>query len=498
MGVDAPDFRAARVVLRRSMRAVALRAIDLGLMGAVVTAISAFDRRRGLYLRGRILTIRRRHDDHTDFWRAASLRYPSDRTFLRQGIHCALRAGRQAEAEAGMASLLAAPGLTAADSDFVLGLAFVHDRRGDRAGVRSLIRRFFKGLRSRPDRRIAALRLNGIIHTHFGRTADLDATATHERSHRRLARMIDRSVSQPAPRMLLQRVVKSEAMLAAKCPLVLFDTAVSRAQCIAFVRLVHARLAGGEPFSFVRIGDGEAACLPYEPYLSRLAGGDAMERERIWWGKTLSVAQRGRMSRLVSNAIWSADCIGIPTASRYLRELRPTANDWLDRNLTGRGLRAILYCVEHYEAFRGVGMPAPVFTSCHLHQDLERWEIYPELLAGKRDVVLVSCHPDLADFVQTRFGARVAASVILPPDRVSAPSLKHRADARSLPDILDRVAETLKHRSDGRLVLIGGGYLGKWLGDVARASGGIALDVGSVFDYWLGMATRSYLDLNPV
>jgi hypothetical protein len=51
---------------------------------------------------------------------------------------------------------------------------------------------------------------------------------------------------------------------------------------------------------------------------------------------------------------------------------------------------------------------------------------------------------------------------------------------------------------DGCLVLVGAGYLGKWLVDVARAQGGVALDVGSVFDYWLGLTTRSYLDLNPV
>jgi hypothetical protein len=49
----------------------------------------------------------------------------------------------------------------------------------------------------------------------------------------------------------------------------------------------------------------------------------------------------------------------------------------------------------------------------------------------------------------------------------------------------------------GRLVLVGAGYPGKWLVSEARRRGGIALDLGSIFDYWLGLNTRSYLDLDP-
>ena len=47
-----------------------------------------------------------------------------------------------------------------------------------------------------------------------------------------------------------------------------------------------------------------------------------------------------------------------------------------------------------------------------------------------------------------------------------------------------------------RLVLVGAGLLGKLLVSEARARGGIALDIGSIFDHWLGFRTRSYLDLN--
>jgi hypothetical protein len=499
MGVVTPSFRSIRGSFRRAMRSTAIRAIDFGVMETIARAISAFDRRRGLYLQGRIIGVARRRVDHTDFWQAASQRYPTDAAFLRQAIHSALRAGRLADAEAGMSSLLAARRTDAADGNFVLGLAYIYQQRGDHAAIRRLVRSFLKSLRSQPDRRVAGLRLSRLLLTFFARTRNPDVGAEHQRSHRQLATMIERAGMQPEPMALLQRVVRIEEGLAGQCPPALFDTDVSRSQCSAFVRLVRSRVVAGEPFSLVRIGDGEAACLPYEPDLRWLAEGDAIERERIWWGSPLTQAQRRRTTRLVLNATWSADCIGIPTVSRFLRELRLTENDRLDNGLTGRGLRSILYSVEHYKAFRGVDMSAPVFTSCHLHQDLERWDLYRELLEGKTEIVLVSCHSDLADLVGTKFGAKVAFSLILPPDRVSAPALKHGAsDARRLPDILDDVVGQVREVSRGRLVLVGAGYLGKWLVDVARAQGAVALDVGSVFDYWLGLNTRSYLDLNPL
>jgi hypothetical protein len=481
------------------IRSVVFRVIDLGLAEVAVRGISIFDRRRALYLQGRIMSVARRNADHSDFWRAASLRYPTDAKFVRQSLHAALLAGRLKEAEAGMASLLSVYKVRATDCNFVLGLVYIYERRGDHDAIRSLVRRFLKNLRGGPGYRLAALRLSRILLTHFVGIRRSDAKEEHERSHLQLARMLQRSSVQPASRVLLQRVLDAEEALAENNDLVLLDTDVSRTQCEAFVRLVQTKIARSEPFSMVRVGDGEAACLPYEPHLAWLARGDAIERETIWWGNALSPAQRTLMTRRVFNAIWGADCIGIPTASRFLRELRLGENDSLDRGLTGRGLRSILYSVEHRESFGGAGAPSSLFTSCHLHQDIERWQLYPALLEGKREIALVSCHSDLADLVGQKFGARVAGSLVLPPDRVSAPALKAGSyDPRRLPDILDETTDRMKDLPHGCLVLVGAGYLGKWLVDVARANGGIALDVGSVFDYWLGLTTRSYLDLNPV
>ncbi len=468
-------------------------------MDFAVRAISLLDRRRGLYLRGLAMGLEGRRADLADYWQDAALKFPSDAVFVRQAIHSALGAGRLADADREMTSLVRARATQVGDCRFVVGLANAYRQSGRQAALRRLVRAFLKSLQDSSQRRIATLKLSRVIFANFRRTPDPDVVREQARLRRQLGRMVERSIPSAGPRAILERVLTTEGALAGRASLTLFDTDVSQRQCRAFVHLVRIKLVSRSPFSLVRIGDGEAACLPYEPKLARLAKADSIDRERIWWGKPLTRSQRERLSRLVFNATWGADCIGIPTASRYLRELRLGENDNLDRGLTGRGLRAILYAVENCGVFCGPGTPLPAFTSCHIHQDLERWGLYDELLDGLNDVVLVSCHTDLADLMQTRFGTGIAANLILPPDRVSAPAMTDAPrDARRLPDILDEVVDRMRGIPRDKLVLVGAGYLGKWLVDVARAEGGIALDVGSVFDYWLGLNTRSYLDLIPI
>jgi hypothetical protein len=61
-----------------------------------------------------------------------------------------------------------------------------------------------------------------------------------------------------------------------------------------------------------------------------------------------------------------------------------------------------------------------------------------------------------------------------------------------LPEVLDDIIARLDGDLSGRLVIVGAGYAGKCIVDAARQRGGVALDLGSVLDYWLGVATRSY------
>jgi hypothetical protein len=335
--------------------------------------------------------------------------------------------------------------------------------------------------------------MSRIIFAHFSRKA---AGGSPRPGQGPFLRMVARSGIKSEPKKLLLRAASCEEQLKRAFPGCFFDTDISAAQCRRFVSLVRNRLLLRQPFAFVRAGDGEAACLSYEPGLASHAKADARERERIWWGRPLTPALRERIAPAVARAIWDADCIGIPTVARFLRELRLDRADALESSLTGRGLRSLLYCSERFSDLRSPGLPDPIFASCHLHQDLAIWNCYEELLDGVRDVVFISCHAELADLARERFGVSVAASVVVPADKVSGPFVAGPAsESANLPTLLDSVIDKIGDLPRGRLVLIGAGYPGKILVSIARERGGIALDLGSIFDYWLGLRTRSYLDL---
>lgn len=484
------------ITIRRHARKAVLLLICSGVATKAASIAGVLGGPRSTNLRGWLASIADRHGDHTDFWIAAARRFPSDARFIRNAVHAALRAGRTADAEAGFARLLESGNATATDSRFVVGLSNGDVRRGQYSRIRDRVRNFLAALRSGSHRRIAAVRLNRIIYAHFPRRARCAADTGALRA--RFVAMLTRSGVAQAPRSLLMRVALREAWLESEYPGSLFYTDVVQAQRDRFVSLVRQKLAHGEPYSFQRVGDGEAACLPYEPRLARHAAADARDRERIWWGEPLDRRIRAVLAPRVARAMWDADCIGLPTIGRYLRELNLFGEDSLEASLTGRGLRSVLYCSERLSQLRSPGLPPPILVSCHLHQDLALWDSYGALLDGTKELVLISCHPDLADWMGARFGVRIAGNVVLPPDRVSGPLLKRRIpESRTLPQILDEVVDELGDLPRGRLVLVGAGYPGKWLASVARQRGGVVLDLGSVFDYWLGLNSRSYLDLDP-
>lgn len=489
-----PGLLRLDIELVRAVRKMARGVIRLGLAGPVARAWLLFDRRRGIRFHGWLASVTQRHQDHTDFWDRASKQYPADENFQRNKVHAALRAGRIAEAESALMHLIASRKARLSDSRFVVGLCNVDARRGTSVQARLRMRRFLVALQGRRDYRLAAVRLSRTIFAHFPRqAARFDAAILRKR----FLTMLERSAACSEPAKLLRRAVDVEQMLEDRYHCLL-HTDVLPQQRQEFVSMVRGRLFAREAFSFVRIGDGEAACLPYEPGLARHALADAKDRERIWWGRPMDGLVRARFAPRIARAIWDADCIGIPTSARFLREVNLQKEDTLEHSLTGRGLRSVLHCLERVPQLRSAQCAAPSFVSCHLHQDLALWNCYGALLDSIGEIVLISCHPGLGDWVRRAFGVTIAGSIVLPPDRVSAPLLRrHSGESRSLPEILPAVLDQMGDLPRGRLVLVGAGYPGKLLVSEARNRGGVALDVGSIFDYWLGLNTRSYLDLDP-
>ncbi|HVV64363.1 MAG TPA: tetratricopeptide repeat protein, partial [Rhizomicrobium sp.] len=453
---------------------------------ALVARLRQSDPLNAILVEGRMLAAREPHGTHLAFWRDAHGRFPQDVEFVRSYLHAALRDGALDDARAALDALLAAGLARASDVNFVIGLVNVLEARGRDSEVRAVARDFLKRFRGSADYRRVSLKLSRIIFRRFSHPERLALS-------KNTLRMAERTPTDATVRGLF--AFAASALERAKCERRLLDTDVSEAQCRAFVEEAKARLKAGAPWSFIRVNDGEANALPYEPRLEAHREADAAEREHVWWGRTLPAEERRSLDARVLSAMRAADCLGAPTLARVLREVRLDRPDDFSRGRTRRGLRAALKAIDEGGALDGAG--ARMLTSALLQFDLERWGLYEELFRGADGMILVSCHARLAAAMSARFGVAVERSILTPPRHASLSAFGMEMGPKILPQVLDSVIAELDGDLGGRMVVVGAGYAGKCVVEAARQRGAVALDLGSILDYWVGSATRSYQTAGP-
>ncbi len=451
--------------------------------------VSLYD---SLRLEGQILAKRQPYRDHTDFWKRASAQSPDNVDLTRKLLHAALWARRQEDARTAFERLLIQRQLRASDADYVLGLCLA-DLENDRMPTaRALIRAFLAGLQKQPDCRAAALRLHRLILACFPRRNG--AAAVVSRNTGLFVKMIRNARLSSGASEPLEKVADVEQTLAQSGARCFFDSDIDPDACRAFVQLVRDHLVRKQPFSFVRLGDGEANAFQQGSTFAGLLDADAAERERVWWGRTLEPPARADLAERVRTAALEAKALGLPTRELFLRNVRLDAGPPLSAGRSGRGLLVILEALQT-ESMTG-RFSGKVLTSAHLPHDLQRWNLYPELLKDVGEIVLVSCHPKLPEAVTLRFATRTAKHILVPPgDAMREMRRRSLQPADMPPESLNRALDELGNWPENRLVLVGAGYAGKAITAEAARRGGIALDLGSIFDRWLGAHTRSYQDL---
>jgi tetratricopeptide (TPR) repeat protein len=483
-GIRSRHAEKAKALVRRGADCLAGNRLDEAL--AVSEKLRHLDLYESWRLKGQATTRLRPHDHLTEFWRSASAEVPRSGGFMRRYLDSALSARRLDEAEAAMARLTRSGKVHAPDADYAIGLANLCLAAGNTEGARESISRFIAAMRGRNDYAAAELRLSRMLSSLF---PEQQIGSPRQQI---LARLKAAAIPEPAAQ-IIGRVAELEQWLERGAKHCLFDTDVSKAQCEAFVTVVRERLAQGTPFSFIRLGDGESNAIGYPLPLAEFFEKDALERETIWWGTPLSLEPRVRLVHRVSEAIRDADALGTPTLARILRDVRMDVPQEFSATRAGRGVQAVMDALSQPTGFRAFG--EGILTSAHLHQDLERWRLYPALLKSGDEAVVVSCHPRLPQLLQERFGLTVLRHILIPPRHYSRGAFEASDLSGALPDHIVRALAEMEHAPKGRLVLIGAGYAGKIIIGEAKKRGGIALDLGSIFDHWMGARTRSYQDI---
>jgi len=222
-------------------------------------------------------------------------------------------------------------------------------------------------------------------------------------------------------------------------------------------------LKEGIPQSILRVGDGEKMILNgVENYPDMCAimekfVGYVPDRKKM-----MAVRER------LIDALAHCDIIGVPVNNRFLNDpnshwsqVIPVLNKYVKVN-------AILSDIDFHSRFLD-----------------NNW--YDELFKSVDEVYYISCR-NISEALLIRYpNLKTVGCYHVAPEMKFSPEykgVKHLDDIDNVKNWID--SQDLK----GKLCLFGAGAIGKIYGNWMRDKGGIAVDIGSVFDHWYGLRTR--------
>jgi hypothetical protein len=223
------------------------------------------------------------------------------------------------------------------------------------------------------------------------------------------------------------------------------------------------------PFSIIRLGDGEGMFLggDFEELYSH---SDRETTLRNWFGN-IQFDQNflDHLTKITHDAILNSDILALPSedepSSAWANVIPALSrNKLLTRQLI-----------------------APFFQ---IHDMLLNGGLN-HILSTTKFVGLVTCRTNILEKFQAKYKIETVKCYEIPEEQT------HAALSIRLPHFPHRYEELLRLIEvpfKGAPFLVGGGILGKVYCSHIKNLGGIAIDIGSIFDVWAGISNRSYID----
>ena len=274
-----------------------------------------------------------------------------------------------------------------------------------------------------------------------------------------------------------ERLILEPLRVITQQPNNLMDIRFSPEQRRALQTKIRSSLIDGRPLSLLRLGDGEAYPFPVpevEGIPTSVFQDDDLVFEKYLWRTSNPKDAREVLRDDFRMAVSRCDILGIPSVYRIIRNLTHPHSRYGNR----RNQRAFLRILG---SVLGMTTSATTFTEerCTRVRGAIDAPFLLELAAKAGSLVLVSCWPE----IQSKFPVQ---ATFVPVTQNKFVLFKTYAD------ICERLAEL---SGPGTLVLIGAGVPAKIMADRARKAGAVALDVGSLIDYMVGLKTRTVSDL---
>ncbi len=249
----------------------------------------------------------------------------------------------------------------------------------------------------------------------------------------------------------------------------------------ALIARLSRAIAARQPFSFLRMFDGEARFLSYlSPRVQAVLrpqelSGMVNSIWQSWFKEVIEVFDAAAVQALgqaVLRACRSADVLGIASAE-----------------LAGNDHYHFGFLAEMQAMLLAPGNPS--YTNALVHHDLHR-EIpfLAPLIENQPFLGFVGCHPELAARLARRFNIADHASFLVPGENGRTQLPADVLGTGHFPHVYDRILAELRVPFTGAVFLVGAGLLGKVYCARIKELGGIALDIGALADGWMGYNTR--------
>lgn len=218
-----------------------------------------------------------------------------------------------------------------------------------------------------------------------------------------------------------------------------------------------------KPFSLIRLGDGEGALMGYPHVTDR----EAIDRSfKVWFGHTsISDAEAMGIASGIRDAVRNSDLVGLPRKKQL--ERHPY-------------YQSVYSAIEHYKLNE-----KQMYTDSAIHRYLQFCLLFRKLLKGQEYLGVITPRA-ISQELRRAFGVeKVERFAIQGEARFSGDE-----NTPHYPDAYNTIIQTITPPYKGAIFLVGAGGLGKIYCDIIKQRGGIAIDIGALFDAWSNVKSR--------
>ena len=233
------------------------------------------------------------------------------------------------------------------------------------------------------------------------------------------------------------------------------------------------------PFSLIRIGDGEGRILAYpqlfddkiyiNDVLTYQYGSEVIAELIKEFGSDYLDTSMKVLQNMVLEAISNADVIGACSWLHFRDEVCNT-------NIIPQAANSV--CLEKVKKFSRPEVPvfdAFIFKPFHKDGCFDK-------LFNSLDRITVISHTDISEKLIKTFKFSGCNHIKIPGHQSFMQSEEFH-----FPSKYKEIEIEIKISEAGQVFLVAAGYLGKHYCNIIKQRGGIAIDIGSIFDGWCGM-----------